>query len=97
MNAAPNDRWKQWLEDRTNHRPPVDDHFHEALGWCADNASNALELGPGPENDLAAALRLAGVRTLQADTAMGQNMAVDIIDISFEWESEGRLLSLIHI
>ncbi len=85
------ERWKIWLEDRTNHRRPVDDHFHEAIGWCADNASNVLELGPGPENDLAAALRLAGVRTLQADTAIGQKMATDVIDISFEWESEDRL------
>jgi len=86
------ERWKTWLEDRAAHRRPVDDHFHDAISWCVDNASNALELGPGPENDLAVELRLlAGVRTLQADTAIGQKMAKDVIDISFEWESEDRL------
>lgn len=85
------ERWRIWLEDRTGHRRPVDDHFHEAIKWCAENASNALELGPGPENDLADQLRLAGVRTLQADTVVGQKMVEDVIAISFEWESENRL------
>lgn len=85
------ERWRIWLEDRAGHRRPVDDHFREAMGWCGLSASNALELGPGPENDLAGELRSLGVRTIQADTAIGQRMPADIIDISFEWESENRL------
>lgn len=86
------ERWKTWLEDRAAHRRPVDDHFNTAISWCADNASNALELGPGPENDLADKLTAAGVRTIQADTTIGAQMAEGlIIDISFEWETQGCL------
>jgi SAM-dependent methyltransferase len=81
------ERWKIWLEDRTAHRKPVDDHFWEAMDWAKVHASNALELGPGSEIDLTRALERREIRVLRADVVP----LPDTIDISFEWETEGRL------
>ena len=91
--------WRQWLENRENHRLPVDRFFHQActeiaLQWevpegpaPAIRDAPVLELGPGPENDLRDLLTRDGVTVVQADVAC----LTGVEDISYPWETEGRL------
>lgn len=86
--------WKHWLEDRGTHRAPIDAHFEEALQWIDTHQDGAtvkvLELGPGPQDDLALWLRQHGFYVVAADLA-GQD-GPDSVDLRPHWNDRTKHL-----
>ena len=80
--------WKAWLEDRKQHRAPVDRHFTEAIRWIQRfGGLRVLELGPGHSKDLGRQL-LAGhadITLVQVDL---KPELPDVVDLAPTWPTE---------
>lgn len=90
--------WQQWLEDRATHREPVDAFFNHACDVIralglemvkAGQSGYMLELGPGPNVDLAEQLRpTPGLAYFAADT---RPAGPGVVALEPKWSRERRL------